>query len=399
MTPPSGTARPRQARIRVGFVVHVMQIAGAEVLVAETIRRLGERIEPTVFCLDAIGSLGERLRREGVDVSNVLSVVGPAWICGLPGEWPQRFGRATWTFCMPTSTRLSSMAPLRRTCAGAARGSCSLSTVATIRMSFQPRRRWANRLILEHFADEVTAVCGFSAGHLAEQDGFSSGRITVIPNGVDVSLYGRASEIATVRQSLGLRPDRRYVAAVARFHPVTAHPTLLRAFGECARSRPDVDLLLVGDGASRSDLERLADGLGLRDRVLFWGVRDDVATILSAVDVFALTSLSEAASITLLEAMASELPVVVTAVGGNPEIVRDGLDGLLVPRGDVRAAAAALGRVLDDDGLARVMGASGAARVRGHFRLEQTIERYADIYQHLADGAGGGRAQDREIQR
>ena len=394
---PSGTQRPRHARVRVGFVVHVMQVAGAEMLVAETIRRLGDRIVPTVFCLDAIGSLGERLRREGVDVLSFERRPG------MDLRVARRMATEIRLRCLDV-LHTHQYTPFFYGAIAAHLRARGPRVVFTEHGRHYPdvvstKRRWANRLILDHLADEVTAVCGFSASHLARQDGFSLGRITVIPNGVEVSRYGRSPDIATVRRSLGLRPDRRYIAAVARFHPVKDHPTLLRAFGECARSRPDVDLLLVGDGASRSDLERLAQSLGLGDRILFWGVRDDVAAILSAVDLFALTSLSEAASITLLEAMASDLPVVVTAVGGNPEIVRDGLDGLLVPRGDVRAAAAALGRVLDDDGLARVMGASGAERVRSHFRLERTIERYGDLYQHLARPAGGGHAQDREIQR
>jgi glycosyltransferase involved in cell wall biosynthesis len=159
---------------------------------------------------------------------------------------------------------------------------------------------------------------------------------------------------------------------------------LIRAFSDVARALGDVDLLLVGDGQLRGELEAEVTALQLTGRVRFLGVRDDVAEILQASDVFALTSVSEAASITLLEAMAAARPVVVTAVGGNPEIVRQDQDGLLAPRGDAPAIAEALIGVLKDSALAARLGASGAARVRQTYQLQQTIERYHALYRTLA---------------
>lgn len=366
------------APVKVGFVLHVMQVAGAEMLVAETIRRLGSRIEPVVFCLDAVGPLGERLRGEGV------AVLAFGRRPGLDLSVSRRVAREirgrrldvlhahqyTPFFYGAIAARLSGVRP---------------RVIFTEHGRHYPdvvsaRRRWTNRWVLDRLADEVNAVCEFSARHLAEQDGFDARRIAVIENGIDAPRYGHAVDVAGARRQLGLDPARRYVATVARFHPVKDHVTLIRAFGDCVRTRPDVDLLLVGDGPLRADLERQSADLGLRDRVRFLGVRDDVAAILGAVDIFALTSLSEAASLTLLEAMASELPVVVTAVGGNPEIVREGVDGLLAPRRDVPAIAEAFGRLLDDQRLARAMGASGAARARDQFQLDRTIARYYELY-------------------
>ena len=125
--------------------------------------------------------------------------------------------------------------------------------------------------------------------------------------------------------------------------------------------RDDVDLLLAGDGPLRAKLEEAVQTHGLAGRVYFLGVRSDVPQLLKAVDVFALTSVCEAASLTLLEAMAAGLPVVVTAVGGNPEMVRDGVEGLLVPRGDEEAVASALLRLLDQPAVAESMGSAGRA--------------------------------------
>ena len=162
---------------------------------------------------------------------------------------------------------------------------------------------------------------------------------------------------------------------------------LLEAFAALIVGRADVDLLMVGDGPLRADLEQQAATLGILDRVRFMGVRHDIPAILGIGDVFALTSVSEAASLTLLEAMASSLPVVVTDVGGNPEIVRAGIEGLLVPRGDASAAAAALGRLFDDPALALKLGAAGRARVVDRYQLDRTIGSYLFLYQRLRRGS------------
>jgi glycosyltransferase involved in cell wall biosynthesis len=108
-----------------------------------------------------------------------------------------------------------------------------------------------------------------------------------------------------------------------------------------------------------------------------------VPDILQAIDVFALTSLSEAASLTLLEAMAASRPVVVTAVGGNPEIVRDGREGLLVPRGNSEATAAALLQLLNAPDTAAAMGTAGRTRVENRYKLDRTVQHYLHLYQQL----------------
>jgi N-acetyl-alpha-D-glucosaminyl L-malate synthase BshA len=355
-----------------------MQVAGAEVLVTETVHRLGPLIEPVVLCLDKVGALGDRLQSEGVPV--VAFGRRPGLDLGVSWRMAKEIRRRqldvvhahqyTPFFYGAIAARLSRVRPR---VIFTEHGRHYPDIVA-------PRRRLANRLLFDRLADHVNAVCEFSARALSEKDGFSKDRIQVIQNGVDLSRYDRTRDVAALRGRLGLNPGRRYVTTVARFHPVKDHATLLKAFSEVARAKPDVDLLLVGDGPLRADLERQAADLGLDRRVRFMGVRDDVADILDVSDVFALTSVSEAASITLLEAMASEVPVVVTAVGGNLEIVRDGVDGLLAPRGDWHGIASAILRVLDDASLARSMGRAGAERVRTTYQLDRTIERYYELY-------------------
>jgi L-malate glycosyltransferase len=353
------------AGIRVGFVLHVMNVAGAEVLVAETIRRLGARIQPVIFCIDEVGALGDHMRDEGIDVV----------------AFHRRPGldlRVSWRMAGEISVRALDVLHAHQYTPFFYGSIAARLSRAQPRVIFtehgrhfpdvvSPKRWVLNRMLFDRLADDVNAVCEFSARALRDKDGFSRRPVEVIANGVDLPRYTVDRMSAGIR--IGLDPSRRYVTTVARLHPVKDHPTLLRGFAHVARALPDVDLLLVGDGPLRQELEAIARSLAIENRVRFMGVRNDVADILS-----------EAASLTLLEAMASELPVVVTAVGGNPELVRDGTDGLLVPRRSSAGVARALLRILGDPPMAAAMGRAGAERVRTHYRLDDTIGRYYELY-------------------
>jgi glycosyltransferase involved in cell wall biosynthesis len=255
-------------------------------------------------------------------------------------------------------------------------------------------RRLLNQLVLARLADETNAVCEFSARALRTVEGFSGVPVGVVENGIDPTRYVPADDVRAGRARVGLDPDRRYVANIARFHPVKDQPTLVQAFAVVAAARADVDLLLVGDGPQRAELEAQVSRLGLERRVRFMGVRRDVPDILAAASVFCLNSLSEAASLTLMEAMAAGVPEVVTNVGGNPEIVRDGVDGLLVERRDATGLAAAILRLLDAPEFARSAGASGAARARDVYRIDRTVERYFELYARMTASAGAPGARD-----
>jgi glycosyltransferase involved in cell wall biosynthesis len=366
----------------VGFVLHVMQVAGAEVLVDETIRRLAGKIDPVVFCLDAVGALGEKALARGVPVVCLGRRPGVDWRLAwrLAGELRARRTEVVHAhqyspFFYAALARALMLRPPRLILTEHGRHFPDVVS---------PLRRTVNRLLFDRLADAVNACSAFSGNALARVDGFSGARIEVIDNGIEVERYGAAPDRAALRRSLGLDPARRYVITVARFHPIKDHATLLRGFSPVAAARPDVDLLLAGDGKLRGDLEELARSLGVEGRVRFLGVRSDVPALLQAADVFALTSISEAASLTVLEAMASRLPVLVTAVGGNPELVRPDVDGLLVPRGDSAAVTAALLRLLDDPAAAAAMGAAGRARVEERYRLSGTVDNYWRLYQQVS---------------
>lgn len=369
------------APLRVGFVVHVMQVAGAEVLVRETIKQLGSQIEPTIFCLDSLGRIGEELQAQGVPIV-VLNRKG------------RDFGVA-WRMAQEIRTRRIEVihahqyTPFFYAALAKIPARFSFKLIMTEHGRHypdvvSPLRRSVNRLFLDPLADAVNACCEFSGKALSKVDGFSGRRIEVIDNGVELHRYTVTPDKKSLREKLGWDPSKIYITKVARFHEVKDHPMLIRAFAEVAQQRPNVDLLLAGEGPSRTDLENLATELGVRDRVKFLGVRSDVPQVLQASDIFALTSVSEAASLTLLEAMACGLPVVVTDVGGNPELARQGIDGFLVPRGDSRSCAQALLRLVDDPELRNRLGQNGRQRVEDRFTLAKTIQEYSRLYHVLA---------------
>lgn len=367
--------------IRIGFVLHIMQVAGAEMLVTEIVRRTQGTLEPTIFCLDGIGPLGEQLRGEGVEVIDLK-------------RRPGRDYRAAWRMSRLIRQRGIELvhahqytpffyAALAKLILGGAFRLILTEHGRHFPDTVSSRRRLANRWLLGPLADAITGVCQFSVDGLARQDGFSRQKMSVIDNGITLERYTPAADRGAIRARLQLDPARRYIGNIARFHPVKDQAMLLHAFAEVAAARADVDLLLVGDGPLRGTLTELVRSLGLESRVHFLGVRSDVPDILQAIDVFALTSLSEAASLTLLEAMAVGVPVVVTAVGGNPELVRHGIDGLHVPRGDAGATARALLQILADPAAASVMGCSARQRVVERYQLDATVKAYLALYQKL----------------
>ena len=379
---PTGQTNVTPSPIRVGFVLHMMAVAGAEMLVADIVKQLKGRIEPVVFCLDGIGALGEQLRAEGVEVLALGRRPGRdhrlAW----------RLGRAARAFRIEV-LHAHQYTPFYYAALARIISADTFRLVLTEHGRAYPdivstARRWGNRLVLARLADEVNAVCNSSRWALAHNDGFPARRTSVIKNGVHIERYGPPGSRDGWKRHLGLDPSRRLVTCIARLHPVKDHTTLVRAFARVAPLWSDVDLLIVGNGECRNQLVALVDMLGLATRVRFAGIRSDVPDLLRASDIFALTSLSEAASLTLLEAMATGLPVVVTDVGGNPEIVRSGTDGLIVTQGDEVATAEALGTLLGNPARAESMGAAARTRAQGCYDIERTIAAYHVLYRRLA---------------
>jgi glycosyltransferase involved in cell wall biosynthesis len=226
------------------------------------------------------------------------------------------------------------------------------------------------------------AVLAIYGGPLLEIAAAKGVPVTVLRAGT----LQRVAHAAEVRAELGL--EGRVVGAnVGSFFPVKAQDVLVRSVAELKKTGAPLTILFVGDGAERARVEKLAGDLGLdASDVRFLGFRNDVADILAASDFFVLPSRAEGLPLSILEAMSRALPVVCTAVGGNPELVSEGEQGYLVPVDDPGALAAAMGRLVADEGLRRQLGEAGRARVASEFSFERTTDRYENAYRRVLRG-------------
>jgi glycosyltransferase involved in cell wall biosynthesis len=231
--------------------------------------------------------------------------------------------------------------------------------------------------------DQLIAVSTAIEAKLVAE-GRATAPIRRIYNGVDLSRYENQEPCCTLPEEYGMEPGSQIVGVVARLEPEKGHPTLLEAWPAVLRSVPDAYLLIVGEGSRRDALEALARDLRVAHRVVFTGRRDDVPAVTAALDVAVLPSYREAQGLSILEALALSRPVVASNVGGIPEMITDGLNGLLVPPHDPDALAAAIVRLLGDHPFADTLGRAGHDMVHDRFDIGVMVGLVQQIYE---DGA------------
>jgi sugar transferase (PEP-CTERM/EpsH1 system associated) len=248
------------------------------------------------------------------------------------------------------------------------------------------RVRRIGRRVLAPMVSQFVTVSQDLARWLIEDIGVPRRKVLSICNGVDTRRFAPAGRQAA-RAALGLGPEQVVIGTVGRLDPVKDQVGLLKAFSQLAHDSRTL-LLIVGDGPCRKDLEAAVDTLGLRERVWLVGERNDVPAVLSAMDVFVLCSVGEGISNTILEAMATGLPVVATRVGGNPELVTDGRTGFLVDARSPAALATSLRRYLDEPTLLAQHGRAARDHAEAEFSLERMVAAYERLYGRLLDRRG-----------
>ncbi len=241
------------------------------------------------------------------------------------------------------------------------------------------------RRFLKPFIHRYIAVSRDLADWLVSRVGIPDKAVRQIYNGVDlVSFHPRASLRPDLAPGGFVPAEGIVLGTVGRLAEVKDQASLVEAFSRLVAERPELRtrlrLVLIGDGPLFESLKGLLETRGITDLVWMTGDRKDVPELLRLLDIFVLPSLAEGISNTILEAMATRLPVIATKTGGNPELVDDGENGLLVPVGDVQALAKAIEELVSDPSVAVAMGARGYEKVSARFNWTHTVNEYLGVY-------------------
>lgn len=249
-----------------------------------------------------------------------------------------------------------------------------------------PRRRqvlsWATRL-----ADRVQVNALAIKRQLIAEERIAPDKIELVHNGIDLSRFDRRQK-QPLGGELPVPEGARIIAVVANLHPIKGQEDVVTALS-LLRGEPsfeDVHLVLVGDGERRGPIADQAQKLGLADRVHFLGHRTDIPAILSRVDVLISSSRAEGLSNSVIEGMAGRLPVIATAVGGNPELILDGERGLLVPPLAPERMAEALKLLLTDASLCRRLGVEARRYVEANLAIGQMAKHFDELYEAVLHG-------------
>jgi len=362
-------------------------IGGAEVLLLELFRHLDPAaVTPRLLCTKELGTLGPEFTAAGFDV-DVLPRGGRFDLRTVP-RLVRALRRQRAEVVLVTHLHRRAL-----TLGRVAARLCGIPSVVAPH-GMDTLRFNGNRVLPAHdvatlfLSDALVLVAPSQGVYLHRHEGVNTApwtrvREAVISNGIALPPPPSPAARARARGELGVGTDDVVVGIVARLAPVKAHELLLEAVARLAPGDPRLRLVCVGGGEREAELAALTEELGVADRVGFLGMRRDVAGLVAGFDVACLTSRFECQPLSVIEAMAAGVPVVVSDVGAVRDMVTDGVEGLVFPAGDVSELAAHLARLAQDPGLRARMGAAGRARAERDFQIEHTAARYAQLLAEL----------------
>lgn len=366
--------------LRVVLLIDELRVwGGTETHLLRLLTRLDPaRIRPLVAVVgDA--SLGPELRQQGIPVEPlaIYRTFAPSGALGLV-KIARLLRREHASLLVSYHTAADLLGPPATRAVGVPVLSCRRDDGFTKKPFHVRVQRHVN-----HLVSGMIAVSHSVARTVERTEGYPRERIQVIWNGEDLARF--APGPSTVRSELGLAEEDVLAIAVGSLTPVKDHRSQLAAFAAAAAREPRLVLIVVGDGPLRAELEAEAARLSPAGRIRFLGHRRDVPELLRGSDLYLQTSLTEGFSNAILQAMASGLPVVATAVGGNPELV-GAEQGVLVPARDVAGLEAALLRLARDREARRAMGRAARAHAEAEGSLDTMVAAYSDVFERAVAG-------------
>lgn len=361
---------------RLPHVVHVIDQLppdGAERLLADVLRHRSRNYRFSVVCLIRGGQLEQEIRNMGVPVV-VLGRSGK-YSLGLLWRLTRWLRRERADI---VHTHLFTADAYGRVAAQFAGARGVYTTVHSTNI-------WKGRLhrtvdwLLARVSTRVIAVSGIVAQVLRNHGRIPASRVVVIENGIDLLRFSGATGEG-VRAEFDVPDAVPLIGLVGRLHPAKGHADLLCALAQLNTEGIKMRSLLVGSGELHDEIAADVERRGLRNQVTLTGQRADIPRLLAALDVLVMPSRWEGLPITLLEAMAMGKPVVATKVGGIPDVVTDGQEGLLVPAGDVESLTNALRRMVTDAGLRQRCGERARATLLARYDVRRTAQAYESLY-------------------
>jgi glycosyltransferase involved in cell wall biosynthesis len=359
------------------YLAHTLAVGGAEEMILSLVRYLPAAYEPAVICIGEPGPIGLEVAKTGVPFRALGLNPGirrPFDVLRL-----QQFLHAWEPAIVHTFLLTASL--YGRFAAMLARVPVVIGTEVNVYERKQLVHRLAERWLLRH-TDAVVASAASVRDFYLDQIAADPGKVQVIYNAVDWSQLDTTLSRAELRAEIGVPMEAPVAAIIARLTEQKAHGVLLDAI----KATPELGALhviAVGDGHLRDHLRARSDTLGLAGRVHFVGARRDLGNMLGASDMFVMPSLWEGLPLSLVLAMGAGLPVVGSRVAGIPEIVEDGVNGLLVDPGNAAQLGHAMARILADNAGSAAMGQAARAFVRPRFGVDGLIASTTALYERL----------------
>ena len=362
------------------YVVNSLNPGGTERLVIEMSCAFAAEYSVDVVCLDTPGAWARELRERGVSVATLWRQ--PGIDLSMPGKLAKHFRQRGTRIVHAHQCTPWFYAALSRLLFPAPR--LLLEEHGRFYPEVENRARaFVNRALVRKLTHRFVAVSADIRQRLQRYEGLDARQVEVIYNGVSPPQTLSAAERSRLRAEMGFAEGDFIVGTVGRFDPIKNLPMLVSSLATAVKKVPSLRGLFVGDGPVFQDVRQQIEREGLNGRVHLTGYRSDARRLVQCFDLFVLSSFSEGTSMALLEAMAAGIPAAVTAVGGNPEIVSDGVNGWTVPSEAVPALAEVLVQAAQDTGRRASFAQAGRQRFEERFSMAGMMRAYRNCYAEL----------------